>query len=445
MTETSRREFLGAAAAAAIVSTGPGVRRAAAQAKTGANDAITLGLIGCGARGSVVMKYFMGLPGVRFAAVCDVHSGRLAAGRDAAGGEPVQAYPDFRRVIDRKDIDAVVVATQAHWHALPIIAACQAGKDVYCEKPLGNSIGEGRYAIQAARKYNRIVQIGTQQRSLPHYRKAAEIVRSGELGEISEVEVWDCENWSPGRGFPEDCDPPKELDWEFYVGPAPARRYNPNCFYSYGYDWFRFSGAGHQVAWGVHHFDIVNWAMGADWPVAVSAAGGNFAFQDNREWPNTFTALAEYGPCPAASKGFVLQYTMRVGCRRDTRSHGKCFYGTKASMVLDRHGYTIVPEGRKTQPELKEGPWIAPEQHTYATGEEALHCQDFLDSMRTRRLPAADVEHGHHSSNVGHLMNIAWEVGRRIRWDGRKEQVIDDPQANELVTKRYRAPWKLEV
>jgi predicted dehydrogenase len=235
------------------------------------------------------------------------------------------------------------------------------------------------------------------------------------------------------------------MDWDFYVGPAPMRPYNPNCFYDYGYDWFKLSGAGHQVAWGVHHLDVVNWAMKVTAPVSVSATGGNYAFQDNREWPNTFSATAEYGPGPVARNGFILQYEMRLGCRRDRRSHGKCFYGTKASMLVDRGGYSIVAEGGAVETGLTRPTCIAPEQHTYAGGAEPLHCQDFLDCMRTRRTPAADVEQGHTSSNVGHLMNIAWLVGRRIRWDGDKEQVVDDPQANELVTKPYRAPWKLEV
>ncbi len=173
------------------------------------------------------------------------------------GGEKIAAYHDYRKLLEDKNIDAVIVATQAHWHVLPTIAACQAGKDVYVEKPLGNSIGEGRYVIEAAKKYNRIVQIGTQQRSREHYRKAVEIVQSGQLGKTSEVKVWDHTYRAPGRGFPADCDPPPELDWDFYVGPTAMRPYNPNIYYNYGYDWFKLSGAGNQVAWGVHHFDIV--------------------------------------------------------------------------------------------------------------------------------------------------------------------------------------------
>lgn len=441
--EPTRRAFLGRTAAAAAVGwTGSKLHAAA---KRGANETINLGLIGCGARGGALMQAFQQLPGNRFVAVCDVHSSHLARGQKKAGGEKVRAHHDFRKLIESKDIDAVIIATQAHWHVLPIIAACQAGKDVYCEKPLGNSIGEGRYAIEAAKKYDRIVQIGTQQRSQEHYQKAVEIIRSGRLGEISEVKVWDYENWYPGRGFPADCDPPKELDWEFYVGPAPMRRYNPNCYSNYGYDWFRLSGAGHQLAWAVHHLDTAIWAMDVKWPVAATGMGGNFAFQDNREWPNTFSGIVEFGPGPVAKNGFLLQYSMRIGCKRERRAHGKCFFGTKASMLLDRSRYSIVSEDRKGKKVVEQGSFINKEEDGLAADDAERHAEVFLKNVREHKVPFANAETGHYASNVGHLMNVSWLVGRRIRWDGAKDQVIGDAEANALVTKPYRAPWKLKV
>lgn len=419
-TDPSRRTFLAASGAAVAA---------------GSNDTIHLALIGCGARGRYLMSTLLKLPGVRFVAVCDVNSKNLAEARNRAGGERVAAHRDFRKLLEDKQVDAVVIATNAHWHVLPTIAACQAGKDVYLEKPVGNSIGEGRFAMAAARKHGRIVQFGTQQRSQEHYRKAVEIVQSGKLGDISEVQVWDYANLSPGRGFPADCDPPPELDWDFYVGPSPYRAYNPNVYYQYGYDWFKVSGAGHQVAWGVHHFDIVLWAMGARWPRAVSAMGGNYGFVDNREWPNTISGVLEFGSCPAAKHGFLLQYTMRASCQRETRAHGKCFLGTEASLLVDRAGLSIVSESRRAEKPLE----TAPEP------DEARHLQVFLDNLRTRKEPAANLQTGHDASNLGHLLNIAWQAGRSIRWDGEKEQVIGDPEANALVMKPYRAPWKLTV
>ncbi len=442
----NRRQFLQKTTAAATLGwAGAQMVAAGAEVSPGPGDTINLALIGCGARGRSVMKSFLGLPGCRVTAVCDVNSTRLAQCREIAGGEKVAAYHDFRKVIDDKHIDAVIVATQAHWHALPAIAACQAGKDVYLEKPLGNTIGEGRFVIEAAKKYDRIVQIGTQQRSREHYRKAVEIIQSGRLGAISEVKVWDYENWWPSFDSPADCDPPAELDWDFYVGPAPMRAYNPNIYYNYGYDWFRLSGAGHQVAWGVHHFDVVNWAMGVEHPQSAVAMGGQFAFQDNRQWPNTLDAILQYGPGPVAKNGFLLHYTMRIGCRREQRSHAKCFFGTDATMLVDRSRISIVAENRRGQKTPAVGNLINPEEEILAAADEYRHSEVFLENIRQHKQPFASAQTGHWATNAGHLMNVSWLAGRSVRWDGAKEQVIDDPEANKFVAKPYRAPWKLEV
>lgn len=438
----TRRQFLGATAAAATASwLGGQLYAADSPANASPNDTIRLGVIGCGARAQSVLERFRALPGNRVVAVCDVHAGHLAQTRKACGGDKVAAYGDFRKLLEDKNVDAVLIATQAHWHALTTIHACQAGKDVYLEKPMGNAIHEGRVAVEAVRKYGRIVQFGTQQRSWQQYRKAVEIIQSGRLGEISEVKVWDYENVSPGFGSPADCDPPKELDWDLYIGPAPYRKYNPNHYYNYGYDWFTFSGAGHQVAWGVHHFDIVHWAMGINKPITAVASGGKLAFpKDNRDWPDTLDGLVEYPAGPVAKNGFVLQYTLRLGCRREFRAHGKCFFGTKGSLLLDRAGYTITSEERGP----RENRQKVIEDETFRS-EEDNHQEVFLQNVRHRTQPFASIEQGHYSTIPGHLMNISWQVGRKVRWDAEKEQILDDPQANALVDKPYRAPWKLEI
>ncbi|GAB6164006.1 Gfo/Idh/MocA family oxidoreductase [Thermostilla marina] len=445
--QTNRREFLGTTVAGATAAwAGASLYSAGASASPGPNDTINMALIGCGARGgNQVMPHFMELPGVRMVAVCDVNSTRLAHVREKAGGDKVAAYHDFRKLLDDKDIDAVIVATQAHWHVPIAVAACQAGKDVYCEKPVGNSIGEGQYLIKAAKKYNRIVQIGTQQHSMEHYRKAVDIIQSGRLGDISMVEVWDHTYWAPGRGFPDNCDPPAELDWDFYVGPAPMQPYNPNIYYNYGYDWFKLSGGGHQVAWGVHHFDIVLWAMGVQYPTTVSAMGGQFAYQDNFEWPNTFSGIIEFGPGPVAKHGFVLQYSMRLGSRRVRRSHAKCFYGTEATMLVDRSRISIAPEAKGKATQTQAGYLLGEEEEILSADDEFRHLEVFLENIRDRKNPETDAQTGQYASNLGHLMNISWQVGRSIQWDGENEQVVGDEEANGLVTKPYRAPWKLEV
>jgi len=434
----TRRQFLGTTAAAAAA-TWAGARTYAAEADAtpGPNETVNMALIGCGGRGQGVMMEHLGVPGVRMIAVCDVHEPRMAAARENAGGEKVQTYRDFRKLLENKDIDAVIVGTNGHWHVLSTIYACRAGKDVYVEKPLGTSIGEGRAAVEAARKYDRVVQIGTQQRSWEHYARAAEAIQSGKLGEISEVKVWDMDYQYPGFGSPPDADPPPDLDWDFWVGPSPAQPYNPNKI-AYHY-WFFDFGGGWQVDWAVHHYDIVNWCMGVKEPISATASGGFLCFEQpcNTQWPDTFSGVCEYGPGPVAKKGFLLQYTYRGGCRREHRSHGKMFFGTEASMILDRGGYTIAAEARGDR---KLGEVI-----DEFRGADPNHAEVFIQNVRNHTRPFADVEEGHHATNPGHLMNIAWKLGRKIRWDGEKEQVIGDEEANALVTKNYRAPWTLDV
>ena len=438
----TRRQFLGTTAATAAATWAGGKAYAAgAPARPGPNETINLGLIGCGGEGCAVMAAHMSCPGTRVVAVCDLHQARMAQAREQAGGEKVLAYHDYRDLLDNRDIGAVIVATNGHWHVLPTIHACRAGKDVYVEKPLGTSIGEGRAAVRAARKYDRIVQLGTQQRSWPHYIQAAEVIRSGRLGEISEVKVWDMDYMYPGPGDPPDGDPPKELDWDFWLGPSPKVPYNPNR-YAQHYWWFDYAG-GWQLDWAVHHYEVVHSCMGVTAPTSATAMGGFMCYEKtNIQWPDTFSGICQYGPGPVAKKGFLLQYTVRGGCRREQRSHSKCFFGTEASMILDRSGYTITPEsGRPGKPETVRNAFTA---NIHIESLQA-HAKVFLDSVRSRKRPPCDVERGHHATNPGHLMNIAWKAGRKIRWDADNERVIGDRQADALVTKKYREPWKLEV
>jgi len=448
-TPTTRRKFLSlTTSAAASTWAGAGLFAAGASAAPGPNETINLGIIGCGHRCRELLPCFSA-PGSRVVAVCDVNAKRLAEVRELAGGERVRAYHDYRQLLASKDVDAVLIATNVHWHVLCTIHACQAGKDVYVEKPLCHFSGEGPFAIAAAKKYDRIVQIGTNQHSCAHYRKAVEIIQSGRLGNIMEVKVWDTEHYGSLGPRPADRDPPPELDWDFYVGPSPLRPYNP-CYHAF--DWFKDFGGGFQVAWGVHHYDIVHWAMGVQWPKTVMANGGNYAgFHDCREWPDTFSAIVEYGPGPVAKDGFLLQYTARPANRYLRRSHSKSFHGTRGTLWVDRSRYTIVGEtqsGRLVDNEgaaLEVGQKLIPDEEVRAGNDIYHHIQVFLDNVRNHRKPEADVEVGYYATNVGHLMNIAYEVGRKIHWDGQRDLVLDDPEANALVNRKYRTPWKLEV
>lgn len=415
-------------------------RNLAAQAAPGrdVNETINMGLVGCGGRGPYLMGIFQSFPNVECLAVCDVHKGRAAAAQTALGGK-AQVFQDFRHLLAIKEIDAVIVATTGHWHVPVCIEACAAGKDVYLEKPVGTSIGEGRAAAKAVRKHGRIVQMGTQQHTWEHYREAVEIVRSGILGTISNVEVFDLENFSPGFGSPPDGTAPPELDWDMYVGPSPRVPFNRNR-YDRHY-WFHDYGGGWQLDWAVHHYDIVHWAMGVDSPVAAVGHGGKYAFpKDNTQWPDTFTGMCEYPPGAVAKNGFLLTYTFRGACShlKEQMAHGKIFYGSDAVLALDRQGYVLHEYKKSEKPVIRKRPAKISEHDAVKK-----HAQGFLDCIRSRKKPDADIETGHLASNPGHLMNIAYRMGRRVRWNPATEQVEGDPEANALVTKRYRSPWIL--
>ena len=439
----NRRAFLGTSAATAAGTAWAAARLHAADADAGPgpNQTVNLGLIGCGNRGGQLVEGIKSLDGFRFTAVCDLDSRRLAAARQQTGGDKVAAFRDYRKMLDDKRIDAVIVATNGQWKALASIHACQAGKDVYVEKPLATSIGEGRAIVEAAKKNNRIVQIGTQQHSSDHYRRAAEIVQSGILGQIGEVKAWDYINQNPGIGAPPDEDPPKQLDWDLWLGPSRKVPYNRNRVKNHY--WFFDYGGAWTTDWAVHHYDIVHWAMGTLGPLAACGVGGHYCFDrehDNREWPDTFSGTLEYGPCPAAERGFVLQYTSRAGNQHDhyPASNGKCFYGTNGTLLVHRGGCWLTPEIRASTKVDKE---VVPSDYD----STVKHLAAFLRSLHDRTQPATNAEVGHLASVPGHLMNIAWRVGRKIHWDANAEKVPDDTEANDLVTKQYRAPWKLDA
>jgi predicted dehydrogenase len=281
-----RREFLGAAGLAA------------AQHVIGANDRVTVGLIGCGGRGRYVAGLMREGPGVDFAATADVYLPNAERAKEWAG-TAARSYQDFRRLLEQKDIDAVLVATPDHWHAAIAVLACQAGKDVYVEKPLAHNVREGRAIVNAARRYNRIVQAGTQHRSSPHFREVQEIVQSGALGKVNWVRVWNYANLFPqGIGREPDSEPPAGLDWDFYLGPAPLVPYNRKRF---TYRWFWDYSGGYITDFGTHRLDTVQQVMGVSAPQTIAASGGRFSLQDAGEIPDVLQVTYEY-------PGFVLSY-----------------------------------------------------------------------------------------------------------------------------------------
>jgi predicted dehydrogenase len=360
----------------------------------------------------------------RVVAVCDVDAGHVAAAqrqlKDRTGGE-VKDYSDYRKLLENNEIDAVLIATPDHWHALPTIHACQAGKDVYCEKPLTLRIFEGWAMIKAARENKRIVQTGSMQRSMPGFREACEYVRSGRIGDVKMVRVGlPGVNWMKNPPVP-DGKPPKELDYNFWLGPAPDRPYNPHRVHYY----FRFFwdySSGQMTNWGAHHLDIAQWGLGMDesGPVEISARA-DFDPEKRFETPSWFEVTYKY-----ANGATVL-------CGNSHRQ-GTTFEGEDGIIYVDRGRLESTAKGVLTDP------LAADEVHLPVSKDHHLN---WLDSIRTRRPPICDVAIGHRSATVCHLGNIAIRVGRRIQWDPVKEEIVGDAEAAQYLRYAYRGPWQL--
>lgn len=418
-----------------------------------ANETVNVALVGCGTRGMYVARMMAQAPGARFAAVCDVFAPNAAKAKSwAAGG--CESYGDFRRVLDRKDIDAVLVATPDHWHAMTTILACQAGKDVYVEKPLAHNIREGRAMVASARRSERIVQIGTQHRSAPHFAEAARIVQNGELGPVHFVRIWNYNNQYPaGFGRKPDSSPPDGLDWDFYLGPAPQVPFNRNRFLG-TFRWFWDYAGGLMTDFGTHRFDSVHQIMNVDAPRAVTASGGRYELDDGRDTPDILQATFEY-PSFTLSYEAVNLNAHGVGGRTpgkryyrargpDDRPHGQAYYGTKGTLFCDRIGYEIYPEMEPgPRPAVGRPEFRTERKEASAEDATAAHAMNFIECVRSRRRPAADVEVGHRSTIVPHLGNIAYRTGRKIRWDAEREQIIDDAKASELLSRQPRKRWDL--
>ena len=411
----------------------------------GANDRVRVGVIGCGGQANWDASDFAKQPDAQIVALCDVYDGSikntLANQTLKLDAEKTPKFKDFRRLLESKDIDAVIIATPDHWHALPTMMACQAGKDVYVEKPLALSIVEGRRMVEAARKHNRVIQVGTQQRSARHFQKAVEIVQAGKLGRITRVHTWNYDDEYPrGIGNPPDSAPPAGLDWDFYLGPAPKAPFNQNRFLE-NFRWFWDYSGGKITDWGTHLIDIVHWAMKVDAPTAVSASGGKYFIADNRETPDTLLVTYEY-------PGFVMTYENRILNSRpqDGRwGYGILFYGTDATMFVDRGGFEIFPEydGKKRDDLFTARTAAARMSVQRGDPSHFQHVRNFLDCVKSREHPISDVEIGHRSTAAPHLGNIALRTGRKIRWDGQNEKIIGDAEASKWLTREYRAPWRL--
>jgi len=428
MTQTNinRRGFLKAAAGAAAVVGLPGIVPSSVFGAAAPSERITLGFIGCGKQSQHLMRSLLGASGTHVLVACDVDQLKLErsskgivdkyyADRKDGSYKGCSAYHDFREVLARSDIDAVVISTPDHWHAVNSIEACKAGKDVYCEKPLTQTIAEARAMVNAVRKYNRVFQTGSMQRSSREFRFACELVRNGYIGDIRHVTV--------GVGGPPEDKPlppepvPEYLDWDMWVGPAMWRPYNTELAPHISFDGFphwryhSYYGGGGMTDWGAHHFDIAQWGLGMDGtgPVEIIPPDGK------------------------DTKVLTYKYANGIPMTRDN-ANGVLFEGTTGKVEVNR-GYL------KTWPETLKDQTLGPDK--IRLYDSRNHFTDWLDAIRKRSKPICDIEIGASSVIVCHLGNIAYKLQRPLKWDPQREIFLGDDEANRLLSRPYRSPWQL--
>ncbi len=407
-----RRSFLGATLAALPALT-------AAGAADRPMRKYVLGILGLRNRGKDLLTAFAALPDVEIAYVCDpdlnVVPRALKALPERHRRQP-KVVQDLRDVLADKSVDAVVVATPDHWHALATVWACQAGKHVYVEKPLSHNMVEGRRMVQAARKYNRVVQMGTQRRSGEYLAQAAEFVRAGKLGKVPFARTWIAGN-RKSIGKKADAPTPDKVDYNLWLGPAPQRPFNPNRFH-YNWHWFWDYGAGELGNNGIHGLDVVRWLLDLDAPLRVTSGGGKFFYDDDQQTPDTQVVTYDFPKCSVV-------WEHRIWARNGVRGQpfGIELVGEKGTLVVDGKGWHV-----------EDGPQMSVKTTPY----DAPHRRNFLDCISSGKRPAADVEEGHRSTRLCHLGAIAYRLGRAVRFDAATETIPGDAEAAKLLQRTYR-------
>ena len=438
----NRREFLHSSALG--LATGAAVSLIGTRA-LGANDKIVAGFMGCGGRGRQLMGYVAERKDAEVAYVADPDANRLpgaASAIEKATGKKPNAIGDFRKILDDKAVNVLFNATPDHWHVLPVILACQAGKDAYVEKPLSHNIWEGRQAVKAARKYNRVVQVGTQNRSAPYCVAAIDYLRSGKLGRVHLVRVLNMKTRGRIDRKP-DGEPPKGVDYDAWLGPAPKRPFNPNHFHG-GWNWFWDFSGGDIVNDGVHQMDLARWLVGKGAPKSVVCTGGRYALDDAQDAPDTQLAHYDYGDMTMTFELTLwTPYMKKIPAQiRDSDLFPNWtftgtrieLYGTNGLMMMGRHGGGW---------QVFDSDWKVVAEKPGRQANEA-HIENLFQCIRSRQRPNADVEEGHLSTVLCHLANISYCVGgRRLPYDAEKECFPGDDEANKLLKRTGREPWRI--
>lgn len=403
----SRRDFLKTSAAtgasiAAITSISP-------PSVLGANDTVRLGGIGTGGRGQWGLREAK-KRGAKIVAVCDVYEGRLEQARRLSedGSHIADGYYEYERLLERNDVDAVYAACPDHWHHDVLLATVQAGKDCYTEKPFSKTIEEGQAMVNAVRETDRVVQVGNHRRSGKHWLRGREWIRSGKLGKVAWVKVWDTRNWSGGDPFTANLKTEGRLDWDRFLGNAPKRPFDPYRYYAWRWYWDYAGGLMTDI--GAHQLDVNQWLMDVAGPETVAANGGNHYFE-HWETPDVVHSVLNYGE-------FTTLFTVEFVNGQD--SVGAAFYGSEATLYVDDvKGFRVIPQGETEPVETWERPY-----------EGGDHVANFLDCVKSRKEPNSPVETGHQVINAAHLGNISYRTGQRIAYDAKQEQILEIRRMN---------------
>ncbi|MGE5293554.1 MAG: Gfo/Idh/MocA family protein [Solirubrobacterales bacterium] len=425
MRRMNRREFVAAATAGTWAMAG-GLPQSYANVTT--SSPIKLGLIGCGWYGMVDVRAAFNVGGVQVAAVCDVDSDHLAGSADEIerlqGFRP-QTFSRYKDLLEVAGLNAVIIATPPHWHALPFLAAAEKNLDIYCEKPLAYDIREARAMVDAVQNKTNVVQIGFQRRQSPVFRKVREYIQQGNLGRVVQAEAQIHYTAEMRDATPQN--PPSTLDWDTWCGPAPKLPYSPQVGH-FAWRLEKTTGHGHLVDWGIHLIDATRYILGETMPQSVQASGGLYYFKNQITTPDVLSVQFDFASCPVLWRHRIWgaqEYTPET-------SNGIFFYGDNGTLFVTDNRWVIIPK-EKGQERIEQK--IDADMGT-------AHMAEFLEAVRTRKPAGCSIEEGYRSTATVKLAMIAYDVGARIAWDETTEQIVNNPAAAALLMRPYRTPWK---
>jgi predicted dehydrogenase len=432
----TRRNFLNttvkAAAAAGLATVLPWESFASAKNLISANDKINVGVIGVNGMGWSDLTSFMKIPDINVAALCDVDENVLNYRKYdlARKGIQTKTYGDYRKMLDDKDLDVIIIGTPDHWHCLQMVEACEAGKDVYVEKPVGNSIDECNTMVAAQKKYNKAVQAGQWQRSMPHFVDALNFIKSGKLGKIRTVKAWAYQGWMTNIEVKPDGPAPAGVNYDMWLGPATKRAFNPNRFH-FNFRWYWDYAGGLMTDWGVHLIDYALLGMNASFPKSAVALGGKYAYPDGaHETPDTLATVYEFD-----GYNMIWEQAQSISNGNYGKDHGISYIGNNGTLVLWRGGWEVIADEKRME--------SIPVQPNKGSGLD-LHTVNFIEAVKSRNFNnlTCPIQAGAHVATVCQMGNISYKTGNKVSWDATKGK-FNEEKANALLAAKYNNGYKL--